>query len=77
MRMLPRLVSRVPVGKSIDVEVLHAMSNLGRTAWVPTDVRLAFPPNVFGSSSEGFDGSGTGGSLMSMTSVFPLTSTPL
>ncbi|APR86727.1 hypothetical protein A7982_12076 [Minicystis rosea] len=31
---------------TIDLEVLHRIVNLGRTAWVPANVRVAFPPNV-------------------------------
>jgi hypothetical protein len=33
---------------TIDVEVLYRIFNIGRVAWVPADVRVAFPPGVKG-----------------------------
>jgi hypothetical protein len=30
----------------VEVEVLHVLHNLGRTAWMPTGVRVAFPPKI-------------------------------
>jgi hypothetical protein len=33
---------------TIEVEVLYRIYNVGRVAWVPADVRVAFPPGVTG-----------------------------
>lgn len=30
----------------VEVEVLHVLYNIGRTAWMPTGVRVAFPPKI-------------------------------